>query len=178
VPAARADPYLATGSAAPAPLGIVRSVADWNQKVIDEFRANAGRVGGTFEGRTLLLLHHRGARTGTERVNPVAYQRLSDDSVAVFASKGGAPTNPDWYYNLTVAGKGSVELGTGTFPVSVRELHGEEHDRIYAEQGSGGEIDIGERLGPRGLMAIHDELEVLPQSGFIENEVNVCPLGV
>jgi hypothetical protein len=65
-------------------------MADWNQKVIDEFRANAGQVGGNFEGRTLLLLHHRGAKTGAERVNPVAYQRLSEDSVAVFASKGGA----------------------------------------------------------------------------------------
>jgi len=65
-------------------------MADPNQQVIDEFRANAGRVGGYFEGRTLLLLHHRGAKTGTERINPVAYQRLSDDSVAVFGSKGGA----------------------------------------------------------------------------------------
>ena len=76
-------------------------MADWNQKVIDEFRANAGHVGGNFEGRTLLLLHHRGAKTGAERVNPVAYQRLSDDSVAVFASKGGAPTNPDWYHDVS-----------------------------------------------------------------------------
>ena len=68
-------------------------MADWNQQIIDEFRANDGRVGGNFEGRTLLLLHHTGAKTGTERVNPLAYQRLSDDSVAIFASKGGAPTN-------------------------------------------------------------------------------------
>jgi deazaflavin-dependent oxidoreductase (nitroreductase family) len=76
------------------------AVAHRNQEIIDEFRANEGRVGGYFEGRTLLLLHHRGARTGTERVNPVAYQRVSPDSVAVFASKGGASTNPDWFHNL------------------------------------------------------------------------------
>ena len=75
-------------------------MADWNQQVIDEFRANGGRVGGRFQGRTLLLLHHRGAKTGIERINPVAYQRLSEDSVAVFASKGGASTNPDWYHNI------------------------------------------------------------------------------
>src|SRR4029078_6232243 len=75
-------------------------MAHWNQKVIDELRANAGQVGGNFEGRALLLLHHRGAKTGAERVNPVAYQRLSDDSVAVFASKGGAPTNTDWFNNV------------------------------------------------------------------------------
>ena len=89
---------------------------DWNQQVIDEFRANAGRVGGNFEGRTLLLLHHRGAKTGAERVNPVAYQRLSEDSVAVFASKGGAPTNPDWYHNLVANPEVTVELGTETYP--------------------------------------------------------------
>ena len=69
-------------------------MADWNDGVIKEFRANEGRVGGYFEGKTLLLLHHRGAKTGTERVNPLAYQRVSDDKVAVFASKGGSPGNP------------------------------------------------------------------------------------
>ena len=72
---------------------------DWNRRVADEFRANGGKVA-QFEGRPLLLLHHTGAKTGTERVNPVAYQRVSDDAVAIFASKGGAPTNPSWYYNV------------------------------------------------------------------------------
>jgi len=72
---------------------------DWNSKVIDEFRANGGKVGGEMEGWPLLLLHHVGAKSGTERVNPLVYQRLGD-SVAVFASKGGAPTNPDWYHNV------------------------------------------------------------------------------
>ena len=109
---------------------------NWNEKVIADFRANDGRVGGPFDGAPMVLVHHRGRRTGHEYVNPMMYMasERGDGTIYVFASKGGAPTNPDWYYNLTVAGKGSVELGTGTFPVSVRELHGEEHDRIYAEQ--------------------------------------------
>ena len=109
---------------------------NWNEKVIADFRANDGRVGGPFEGAPMVLVHHRGRRTGHEYVNPMMYlaSERGDGTIYVFASKGGAPTNPDWYYNLTVAGTGSVELGTGTFPVSVRELHGEEHDRIYAEQ--------------------------------------------
>jgi deazaflavin-dependent oxidoreductase (nitroreductase family) len=109
---------------------------DWNEKVIADFRANDGRVGGPFEGAPMVLVHHRGRRTGHEYVNPMMYlaSERGDGAIYVFASKGGAPTNPDWYYNLTAAGAGSVELGTGTFPVSVRELHGEEHDRIYAEQ--------------------------------------------
>jgi len=109
-------------------------MADWNQQVIDEFRANAGRVGGHFEGRTLLLLHHRGAKTGAERVNPVAYQRLSDDSVAVFASKGGAPTNPDWYHNLVANPDVTVELGTETFPARARIAEGEERTAIWDRQ--------------------------------------------
>jgi len=109
---------------------------NWNEKVIADFRANDGRVGGPFEGAPMVLVHHRGRRTGHEYVNPMMYlaSERGDGTIYVFASKGGAPTNPDWYYNLTVAGKGSVELGTGTFPVRVRELHGEEHARIYAEQ--------------------------------------------
>ena len=107
---------------------------DWNQRVIDEFRANGGRVGGPFEGRTLLLLHHRGAKTGTERVNPLAYQRLSDDAVAVFASKGGAPTNPDWYHNLIANADVTVEIGADTFPARARVAEGEERERIWERQ--------------------------------------------
>ena len=109
-------------------------MADWNKQVIDEFRANDGRVGGPFEGRTLLLLHHRGAKTGTERVNPVAYQRLSPDSVAVFASKGGAPTNPDWFYNLVANPDVSVEIGSEAFPVHARIAAGQERERIWERQ--------------------------------------------
>jgi deazaflavin-dependent oxidoreductase (nitroreductase family) len=111
---------------------------NWNEKVIADFRANDGRVGGPFEGAPMVLVHHRGRRSGQEYVNPMMYlaAERGDRSIYVFASKGGAPTNPDWYYNLTAAGAGTIELGTGTFPVTVRELHGEEHDRIYAEQAS------------------------------------------
>ena len=109
-------------------------MADPNQQVIDEFRANAGRVGGYFEGRTLLLLHHRGAKTGTERINPVAYQRLSDDSVAVFGSKGGAPTNPDWYHNVVANSDVTVELGTETFSATARVAEGAERAAIWEQQ--------------------------------------------
>jgi deazaflavin-dependent oxidoreductase (nitroreductase family) len=107
---------------------------DRNQQIIDEFRTNGGRVGGPFEGRTLLLLHHRGAKTGLERVNPVAYQRVSPDAVAVFASKGGAPTNPDWYHNLVANPDVTVEIGTETFPARARVAEGEERERIWNQQ--------------------------------------------
>ncbi|HET7296984.1 MAG TPA: nitroreductase family deazaflavin-dependent oxidoreductase [Gemmatimonadales bacterium] len=109
-------------------------MADGNQQIIEEFRANEGRVGGHFESRTLLLLHHRGARTGTERVNPLAYQRLSDSSVAVFASMGGAPRNPDWYHNLRANPDATVEIGTESFPVTARVAEGEERDEIWERQ--------------------------------------------
>src|SRR5690348_14348707 len=99
-------------------------MADWNQQVIDEFRANEGRVGGNFANTALLLLHHRGAKTGTQRINPLAYQRLSDDSVAVFASKGGAPTNPDWYHNVVAIPDVTLEVGTETFPAKARVAEG------------------------------------------------------
>jgi deazaflavin-dependent oxidoreductase (nitroreductase family) len=74
-------------------------VSDWNANIIEEFRGNEGRIGGHFEGWPLLLLHHTGAKTGTERVNPLAYQAV-DGGYAVFASKSGATDNPDWYHNL------------------------------------------------------------------------------
>jgi len=109
-------------------------MTDRNQQIIDEFRANGGRVGGYFEGRTLLLLHHRGAKTGAERINPVGYQRLSDDSVAVFGTKGGAPTNPDWYHNVVANPDVTVELGTETFPARARIAHGAEREAIWEQQ--------------------------------------------
>ncbi len=109
---------------------------NWNEKVIHEFRANQGRVGGNFTGAPMVLVHHRGRKTGAERVSPMMYlaDESDDTTIYVFASKAGAPTNPDWYYNLVAAGEGSVEVGTDSYDVTVREIVGEERDRIYAEQ--------------------------------------------
>jgi deazaflavin-dependent oxidoreductase (nitroreductase family) len=106
---------------------------DWNQNIINEFRANKGVVGGPFEGASLLLVHHKGAKSGKERVNPLAYQRL-DNGYAVFASKGGAPTNPDWYYNLMANPETEVEVGTETIPVTAHVAQGEERETIWTEQ--------------------------------------------
>jgi deazaflavin-dependent oxidoreductase (nitroreductase family) len=109
---------------------------DWNAKVTAEFRANEGRVGGNFEGAPMVLVHHRGRKSGREYVNPMMYlvDETNDNVIYVFASKGGAPTNPDWYYNLIAAGDGSVERGAESYNVVVREVTGDERDRIYAEQ--------------------------------------------
>jgi deazaflavin-dependent oxidoreductase (nitroreductase family) len=109
---------------------------DWNTKVIEEFRANQGRVGGAFEGAPLALVHHRGRKTGKEHVAPMMYlaDDVDPDVIYVFASKAGAPTHPDWYYNLTSARDAEVEVGTQTYPVSVSELSGDDRDRIFAEQ--------------------------------------------
>ncbi|MDE0139778.1 MAG: nitroreductase family deazaflavin-dependent oxidoreductase [bacterium] len=106
---------------------------DWNAAIIEEFRANNGQVGGMFEGRTLLLLHHTGARTGTRRVTPLAYQDLAD-GYAVFASKAGADTNPDWYHNVVANPATEVEVGTGTIRVRARVASGAERDRIWTRQ--------------------------------------------
>ncbi|MGZ4507744.1 MAG: nitroreductase/quinone reductase family protein [Blastococcus sp.] len=109
---------------------------DRNAKIIEEFRANDGRVGGPFEGAPIVLVHHRGRKSGRELVNPMMYMHADDDTatIYVFASKAGAPGNPDWYFNLTSAGDGEVEVGTERYPVTVSELHGAERDRVYAEQ--------------------------------------------
>ena len=106
---------------------------EWNQGVIDEFRANGGAVGGMFEGRPLLLLHHVGARTGIRRVSPLMYQEVQD-GYAIFASKGGADNNPDWYHNLVANPLTQVEVGTGTVPVRARVVQGEERARIWTRQ--------------------------------------------
>jgi deazaflavin-dependent oxidoreductase (nitroreductase family) len=108
----------------------------WNAATIAEFRANQGRVGGTFEGAPMVLVHHRGRNSGREYVTPMMYlpDETEPDIIYVFATKAGAPTNPDWYRNLTAAGDGSVERGTDTYKVTVRELTGAERDLIYAEQ--------------------------------------------
>lgn len=105
---------------------------DWNRRVIEEFRANHGKVGGTFERMPLLLLHHRGAKSGVERVNPLAYRRVGD-SVAVFASAGGQPSNPHWYYNLVANPDVTVELGDDRYSARARVARGEERERIWRD---------------------------------------------
>ena len=106
---------------------------DWNSKIIEEFRANQGTVGGPFAGASLLLLHTVGAKTGQPRVNPVMYQPVGG-SYAIFASKGGAPTNPDWYHNLLAHPRVSAEIGSQTVPLVARVAEGTERDHIWAAQ--------------------------------------------
>src|ERR1700722_12908048 len=106
---------------------------DWNSKIIEEFRANEGEVGGPFAGAPILLLHTTGAKTGQERVNPMMYLDL-DGHRYVFASKAGADTNPDWYWNLVAHTDVTVEVGTETYEISARPVTGDDRDRIYSEQ--------------------------------------------
>jgi deazaflavin-dependent oxidoreductase (nitroreductase family) len=108
-------------------------VKDWNSKIVDEFRANAGKVGGGFSGAPLLLLHTTRATSGVERVNPMMYLDL-DDHRYVFASKGGADTNPDWYHNLVAHPAVTVEVGTQAYAATAVPVIGDERNRIYAEQ--------------------------------------------
>lgn len=103
---------------------------EWNKKVIEEFRANEGKVGGNFEGKTLLLLHTKGAKSQQERINPVACIR-DGDRLAVIASKGGAPTNPDWYYNITANPLVNVEVGTEKFQARASVAEEPERTRLY-----------------------------------------------
>ncbi len=111
-------------------------MSDWNTQVIEEFRANQGKVGGQFEGAPMILVHHRGRKSGTEYVTPLMYlpDETSDDTVYIFASKAGAPTDPEWYRNLIAAGRTGVEIGDETFDVDVTELTGAERDRAFDEQ--------------------------------------------
>jgi deazaflavin-dependent oxidoreductase (nitroreductase family) len=109
------------------------SPADFNAQIIDEFHANDGRVGGMFEGTPLLLLHHTGARSGNSRINPLAYNRDGDRYV-VFASKAGAPTNPDWYHNLKAHPEVSIEVGTEAINVVASEAKGEDRERLFRAQ--------------------------------------------
>ncbi len=108
-------------------------VNDWNTKIIEEFRSNGGAVGGQFEGAPLLLLHSTGAKSGEERVNPMMYQEVGSD-MAVFASKAGAPTNPDWYHNLMANPRAVVEVGTDEVAVEARVATGEERERVWTKQ--------------------------------------------
>ncbi|MEO7351220.1 MAG: nitroreductase family deazaflavin-dependent oxidoreductase [Marmoricola sp.] len=108
-------------------------MTDWNAKIIEEFRASDGLVGGGFEGAPLLLLHTTGAKSGQERVNPMMYLAVGD-GFAVFASKAGADTNPDWYHNLVAHPEASAEVGTETIDVTARVLDEAERQPIWQEQ--------------------------------------------
>jgi deazaflavin-dependent oxidoreductase (nitroreductase family) len=108
-------------------------VNDFNARVIEEFRANAGKVGGSFEGAPMVLLTTTGAKSGQPRTAPLVY--LPDgDRIVIFASKAGAPTNPDWYHNLKANPQVTVEVGDEQFETTAEEITGDERDRLFAEQ--------------------------------------------
>jgi deazaflavin-dependent oxidoreductase (nitroreductase family) len=106
---------------------------DFNQQIIEEYRANDGKLTGPFEGAPLLLLHSTGAKSGQQRINPVMYM-ADGDRLAIFASKAGAPTNPDWYHNLLAQPGASVEIDGRTVEVKARLATDEERDRLWGKQ--------------------------------------------
>src|SRR5947209_8257104 len=106
---------------------------NWNHSTIEEFRSNGGKVGGIWEGRPLLLLTTTGAKSGKRHTTPTMYLR-DGDRLLVFASKGGAPTQPDWYHNLRTHPQVTVEVGDETYEATATVLTGEERDRLYARQ--------------------------------------------
>jgi deazaflavin-dependent oxidoreductase (nitroreductase family) len=106
---------------------------DFNRQIIEEFRANEGRVGGPFQGAPMVLLCTTGARSGEERITPLVYQPVNGD-IAVFGSMGGAPRNPAWFHNLVATPEATVEVGTETYPVTARVAEGDERERIWDEQ--------------------------------------------
>lgn len=107
-------------------------MSDWNTAIINEFRANDGKVGGQFEGRPLLLLHTTGARSGTVRVNPLVYTQ-DGERLVVIASKGGAPSNPDWYHNILANPTVTVEMGTEQFQGQARVAPEPERTRLFEQ---------------------------------------------
>ncbi len=106
---------------------------DFNTKVIEEFRANQGRVGGMFEGSPMVLLTTTGARSGKRRTNPLVYLPQKGNRIVVVASKGGAPTNPDWYHNLVAHPDVTIEVGPETYEATATVLTGEDRERAFAE---------------------------------------------
>lgn len=114
---------------------MIADVDDFNTKIIEEFRSNGGKVGGQFEGAPMLLLSTTGAKSGKTRENPMMYL-AEGDRIYVFASKAGAPTNPDWYHNLVAHPEVTVELGTDRLEAVATPVDKAERDRIYAEQAS------------------------------------------
>ena len=108
-------------------------MSDWNRQTIEAFRASGGKVGGMWEGRPLLLLTTTGAKSGQRHTTPTMYLR-DGDRLLIFASKGGAPTNPAWYHNLVTHPQVTVEVGSETYEATATILTGEERDRLYARQ--------------------------------------------
>jgi deazaflavin-dependent oxidoreductase (nitroreductase family) len=108
-------------------------MSDHNTRIIEEFRANGGKVGGPFEGTPMVILHTIGARSGQERVNPLVYQ-ADGDALVIFASKGGAPDNPAWYHNVVAHPEVTVEVGTTTEPRKARVATGDERERLWSRQ--------------------------------------------
>ncbi len=104
-----------------------------NRPIIEEFRETGGKAGGIFEGKPLVLVHHTGAKSGVERIAPLV-PYLDGDRIYIFASKGGADTNPDWFHNLVANPNTVLEFGSQTFPVTARVLTGDERADIYAKQ--------------------------------------------
>jgi deazaflavin-dependent oxidoreductase (nitroreductase family) len=107
---------------------------EWNRKMVEEFRANGGKPGGPFAGSPLLLLHTIGARTGQERINPLMYQDLMNGKVAVFATANGAPTHPDWYFNLVVNPNVNAEIGIESRRFRAYTAFGEEREQVWSRQ--------------------------------------------
>ncbi|HEX3643555.1 MAG TPA: nitroreductase family deazaflavin-dependent oxidoreductase [Ktedonobacteraceae bacterium] len=106
---------------------------NWNRQIIEEFRANKGKVGGPFEGAPMLLLTTTGAKSGKQYTTPLVY--LPDSNrLIIFASKAGAPTNPDWYHNLVAHPQVTIEVGTETLNVTATVINGEERDQLFNKQ--------------------------------------------
>ena len=105
---------------------------DFNKQIMEEFHANGGKVGGRFEGRDMLILTTTGAKSGQMRWNPMVYSKDGDRYIVV-ASKGGAPTSPDWYHNLVANGSCVIEVGNDVISVEATMAAGAERDRLYAQ---------------------------------------------
>lgn len=108
-------------------------MSDWNNKIIAEFRANEGRVGGPFEGAPMIILHTVGAKSGQERETPLRYFPQDDGTLVVIASAAGAPKHPAWYHNLLANPRFDVEVGSETFPVEAQDVTGDERSALWAE---------------------------------------------
>ena len=130
----RNEPYYANHSTPLKETMMDKATLDaMNEQVLAEFRANDGVVGGRFEGMPVLLMHHKGAKSGKVRVNPLVYS-TDGDRYVIICSKGGAPKNPDWYHNLIAHPDIDIEVGTETIPVTAQEVFGDERRRLYDQQ--------------------------------------------